>query len=230
VRVLVVDDSEKLAGLLARGLRQQGYAVDVATQGQDGLWLATEVPYDAIVLDVVLGQDPTALDGFEICRQLREAERWTPILMLTARDALHDRVRGLDVGADDYLTKPFEFDELSARIRSLIRRGDAGRPAVLDVGDLRLDPSRHEAWRGTEALDLTAKEFALLEFLMRHAGEVVSRTAVIDHVWDAAYESDSNLVDVHVRHLRLKIDVPFDRRSIETVRGVGYRLRDESVG
>jgi two-component system OmpR family response regulator len=221
VRVLVVEDHARMAAVIGRGLREEGYAVDVAATGEDGTWLATENDYDAIVLDVVL----PGIDGFETCRRLREAGRWAPVLILTARDAVEDRIRGLDSGADDYLTKPFSFAELLARLRALLRRGVAERPAELRAGDLALDPARRLVQRGGIRVDLTAKEFALLEFLMRHPDEVLSRSQIIEHVWDFAFEGDSNVVDVYIRYLREKIDRPFGRRSIETVRGAGYRLR-----
>ena len=220
VRVLVVEDEVKMAGLLKRGLEEEGYAVDVAGNGSDAVWLGTENPYDAIVLDVMLPDQ----DGFEVCRQLRAGGRWAPVLMLTARDAVPDRVAGLDAGADDYLTKPFSFTELFARLRAVVRRGVAERPAVLRVGDLVLDPATKKVIRANTPVDLTAKEFALLEYFMRHPGEVLGRTRIIEHVWDFAYEGDSNVVDVYVRYLREKIDRPFGRDSIETVRGTGYRL------
>jgi two-component system OmpR family response regulator len=223
MRVLVVEDETKMAGLLKRGLEEEGYAVDVAADGGEAIWLATENQYDAVVLDVMLPD----LDGFDVCRRLREAGRWSPVLMLTARDGVGDRVRGLDVGADDYLTKPFAFAELLARIRALVRRGTPSRPAVLRAGDLTLDPATHRVARGDVAIDLTAKEFALLEYLMRHPGEVLSRTRLIEHLWDFAYEGGSNVVDVYVRYLREKVDRPFGRDTIETVRGAGYRLREE---
>jgi len=223
MRVLVVEDETKMAGLLKRGLEEEGYAVDVAGEGGEAVWLATENPYDAVVLDVMLPD----LDGFEVCRRLREAGRWSPVLMLTARDGVVDRVSGLDAGADDYLTKPFAFAELLARIRALIRRGTPSRPPILVAGDLTLDPATRRVARGDVAVDLTAKEFALLEYLMRHPGEVLSRTRLIEHLWDFAYEGGSNVVDVYVRYLREKIDRPFQRDTIETVRGAGYRLREE---
>jgi two-component system OmpR family response regulator len=223
LRVLVVEDEAKMAGLLKRGLEEEGYAVDMAGDGKEALWLATENPYDAVVLDVMLPD----LDGFEICRRLRETGRWSPVLMLTARDGVADRVSGLDAGADDYLTKPFSFAELLARLRALVRRGAAERPPVLRVGDLTLDPATRRVGRGGAPIDLTAKEFALLEYLMRHRGEVLSRTRLIEHVWDFAYEGDSNVVDVYIRYLREKVDRPFAADSIETVRGAGYRLREE---
>ncbi len=222
MRVLVVEDSVKMAGLLRRGLEEEGYAVDIASTGQDGLWMATENPNDVIVLDVVLPD----LDGFELCRRIREAGMWSPVLMLTARDAVGDRVRGLDVGADDYLTKPFAFTELAARIRALVRRGREPRPSKLSIGELTMDPATKIVRRGDAPIPLTAKEFALLEFFMRHPGEVLSRTQLIEHVWDFAYEGGSNVVDVYVRYLRGKIDRPFGVDTIETVRGAGYRLRD----
>jgi two-component system OmpR family response regulator len=224
MRVLVVEDEVKMAGLLRRALEEEGYAVDVASNGGDGLWLGTENAYDAVVLDLMLPD----VDGFDVCRRLREAGRWSPVLMLTARDAVTDRVAGLDAGADDYLTKPFSLAELLARLRALIRRGGVERPAVLRAGDLTLDPTTHAVRRAGSDIELTAKEFALLEYLMRHVGEVLGRTRLIEHVWDFAYEGDSNVVDVYVRYLRNKIDRPFGRDSIETVRGSGYRLRAQS--
>ena len=220
MRVLVVEDSPKTASLLKRGLEEEGYAVDVAASGKDAVWMAAEYPNDAIVLDVGLPD----LDGFEVCRQIREGGTWSPILMLTALDAVHDRVRGLDVGADDYLTKPFAFTELTARLRALIRRGAAERPAVLVAGDLTLDPSTRVVRRGDVPIELTAKEFSLLEFFLRHPGEVLTRMRLIEHVWDFAYDGGSNVVDVYVKYLREKIDRPFGANSIRTVRGAGYRL------
>lgn len=219
----MVEDEEKLGALLGRGLREEGYAADVAGRGEEALWMARAVPYDAIVLDVML---PGA-DGFEICRRLRGGGVWAPVLMLTARDAVDDRITGLDAGADDYLTKPFAFEELLARLRALTRRTPVERPPVLEVGDLRLDPAAHRAWRGDCELDLSAKEFALLEVFMRRPGLALARTQLLDGAWDLAFESRSNVVDVYVRYLREKIDRPFGRDSIETVRGVGYRLRAE---
>ena len=221
MRVLVVEDEKKLGELLGRGLREEGYAADIADRGEEALWMARAVPYDAIVLDVML----PGVDGFEICRRLRRNGVWTPVLMLTARDAVDDRVAGLDAGADDYLAKPFDFGELLARLRALTRRAPVERPPVLEVGDLRLDPAAHRAWRGTGELDLSAKEFALLELFMRRPGVALTRTQLLDGAWDIAFESRSNVVDVYVRYLREKIDRPFERNSLETVRGVGYRLR-----
>jgi two-component system OmpR family response regulator len=223
MRVLLVEDEIKMSRALRRGLEQEGYAVDTALDGHDGLHRATEWDYDAIVLDVML----PAADGFEVCRSLRAAECWAPVLMLTAKDAVDDRVRGLDAGADDYLTKPFSFEELLARLRALLRRGSEARPAVLQVGDLVLDPARHAVERGDARVELTAKEFSLLEYFMRRAGQVLTRSELIDHVWDFAFEGDSNVVDVYVRYLREKIDRPFGRETLETVRGAGYRLRAE---
>jgi two-component system, OmpR family, response regulator len=222
MRVLVAEDNVKMAGLLKRGLEEEGYAVDVARTGSDALWSATENPYDVVLLDVMLPD----LDGLEVCRQLRTANRWAPVLMLTARDAVPDRVAGLDAGADDYLAKPFSFSELLARMRALLRRGPSERPAVLNAGDLELDPATKRVRRGGRPIDLTPKEFALLEYFLRHPGEVLSRTRLIEHVWDFAYDGDSNVVDVYVRYLREKVDRPFDRQTIETVRGTGYRLRE----
>jgi two-component system, OmpR family, response regulator len=227
MRILLVEDSEKMATLIRRGLQEQGFAVDVAGDAEEAAWFAGENPYDAIALDIALG--PASVDGFEVCRRLREAGRWSPVLMLTARDAVEDRVRGLDVGADDYLTKPFSFDELLARLRALIRRGAQARPTVLAVGDLSLDPARHRVHRHDIPIELTGKEFALLECFMRHPGDVLSRSTLIEHVWDFAYEGDSNVIDVHVRNLRTKIDRPFGRHSLETVRRIGYRLRDDTL-
>ena len=223
MRVLVVEDERKLGELLRRGLGEEGYATDLADRGEEALWMAHAVSYDAIVLDVML---PGA-DGFEVCRRLRGNGIWAPVLMLTARDEIDDRVSGLDAGADDYLTKPFAFEELLARLRALTRRAPAERPSVLEVGDLRLDPAAHRAWRGERELDLTAKEFALLELFMRRPGVTLTRTQLLDGAWDIAFESRSNVIDVYVRYLREKIDRPFGRNSIQTIRGVGYRLSAE---
>ena len=223
MRVLVVEDEKKLGELLGRGLREEGYAADVADRGEEALWMARAVEYDAIVLDVML----PGVDGFDVCRQLRRDGIWAPVLMLTARDAIEDRVTGLDTGADDYLTKPFSFEELLARIRALTRRSPAERPVVLAVGDLRLDPAAHRVWRGEQELELSAKEFALLEVFMRRAGDALTRNQLLEAAWDLAFEVRSNVVDVYVGYLREKIDRPFGLDSIETLRGVGYRLRDE---
>ena len=224
VRVLVVEDETKLGNLLSRGLREEGYSADLAGRGEEALWMAKAVEYDAILLDVML----PGLDGFDVCRRLRADGVWSPVLMLTARDAVDDRVAGLDAGADDYLAKPFSFEELLARLRALTRRAPIERPAVLAAGDLRLDPAAHRAWRGDVELDLSAKEFALLELFMRRPGSVLSRGQLLEGAWDMAFESRSNVVDVYVRYLREKIDRPFGCESIETVRGVGYRLRAEA--
>jgi two-component system, OmpR family, response regulator len=221
VRVLVVEDEVKMAALVRRGLEREGYAVDVAVDGPEALWSARERDYDAIVLDAMIPEP----DGFAVCRTLREEGRWAPVLMLTARDSVKDRVQGLDAGADDYLAKPFAFEELFARLRALTRRGPIERPNVLAVDDLTLDPITRSVFRGDEQVLLSAKEFSLLEFLMRHPGEVLSRSLIIEHVWDFAYAGGSNVVDVYVRYLREKVDRPFGRADIETVRGVGYRLR-----
>ena len=220
MRILVVEDEVKMAGLLKRGLEEEGYAVDTAPNGSEAVWLGTENPYDAIVLDLMLPD----IDGVEVCRRLREAQCWAPVIMLTARDAVTDRVQGLDVGADDYLTKPFSFAELLARLRALMRRGQNERPALLAVGDLEMDPAGRRVSRAGQPVELSAKEFSLLEFFMRHPDEVLSRTRILEHVWDFAYEGDSNVVDVYVRYLREKIDRPFGRESLATVRGAGYKL------
>ena len=225
MRILVVEDDVKMAGLLRRGLGEEGYAVDLAGSGTDGLWAATENPYDAIVLDLMLPD----IGGLDVCRELRTRGRWMPVLMLTARDAVHDRVAGLDAGADDYLSKPFAFSELFARLRALVRRGPSERPPILRVGDLVLDPAARSVVRNATRLDLSAKEFAVLELFMRHPGEVLSRSRILEHAWDFAYDGDSNVVDVYVRYIREKIDRPFGLRTIETVRGSGYRLRAEGV-
>jgi two-component system OmpR family response regulator len=224
VRLLVVEDEEKMAALLQRGLQEEGHAVDVTGRGEDALWMARSAPYDAIVLDVMLPGG----DGFSVCRELRRHEVWSPVLLLTARDAVDDRVTGLDAGADDYLVKPFAFSELLARLRALHRRKPQERPAVLAVGDLRLDPALRRAWRGETEVSLSAKEFALLEEFMRRPGEILSRDQLLDAAWDIAYERRSNLVDVYVRYLREKIDRPFGREALETVRGSGYRLREDA--
>jgi two-component system, OmpR family, response regulator len=223
MRILIVEDEVKMAALIRRGLREEGMAADVAVRGEDALWMAGSTDYDAIVLDVML----PGIDGFQTCRRLREDKVWSPVLMLTARGAVEDRVAGLDGGADDYLTKPFSFAELLARLRALARRGPVERPVQRQVGDLRLDPATHQVWRGGTEIVLTAKEFSLLEAFMRRPGEVMSRYQLLEHAWDYEYENRSNVVDVYVRYLRQKIDRPFGTDSIETVRGVGYRLRKE---
>jgi two-component system, OmpR family, response regulator len=223
VRALIVEDEPKMAALLRRGLSEEGYAADLAGSAEDAVWMAQATPYDAIVLDVMLPGG----DGFALCRRLREQGVWSPVLMLTARDGVGDKVAGLDSGADDYLTKPFSFEELLARLRALVRRGPVERPAVLEVGSLRLDPATRRVWRGEREIDLSAKEFALLETFMRNPDAVLTRLELLEHAWDFAYENRSNIVDVYVRYLREKLDRPFGLESIETVRGTGYRLREE---
>jgi two-component system OmpR family response regulator len=224
VRVLVVEDDVKMAGLIRRCLVEEGLSPDIARTGDEALWMAGSIEYDAIVLDVML---PGA-DGYSVCRRLRDDGIWTSVLMLTARDAVEDRVAGLDAGADDYLTKPFSFAELLARLRALARRPPVERPAILEVEDLRLDPATRQVWRGESELHLSTKEFALLEVFMRRPGNVLSRYQLLEHCWDYGYENRSNVVDVYVRYLREKIDRPFGRHSLETVRGAGYRLRRDT--
>lgn len=221
MRVLVVEDQPKMSRLLQRGLQDDGIAADVTDNGEDALWMAGSTEFDAVVLDVML----PGIDGFETCRRLRADGVWVPILMLTARDAVEDRVSGLDSGADDYLVKPFSFAELSARLRALIRRGSVVRPALLKVDDLELDPAARKVHRGGTEIPLSAKEFALLETFMRRPGDVLSRLQLLEHAWDYEYENRSNVVDVYVRYLREKIDRPFGCDSIETIRGAGYRMR-----
>jgi two-component system OmpR family response regulator len=220
MRILVAEDDVRMAAMLRRGLGEDGYAVDVVGDGLEALWQATEIDYDAIVLDLML---PGA-NGVEVCRRLRQANRWAPVLLLTARTDVRDRITGLDSGADDYLGKPFSFSELSARLRALIRRGSPRRPTVLSAGTLRLDPAARLAWRDDTVLELSAKEFALLELFLRHPGEVLTRARILEHVWDFAYEGVSNVVDQYVAYLRRKIDRPFGIEQLETVRGAGYRL------
>ena len=220
MRVLVVEDEPKLGRLLVRGLGEDGHPADLAPSGEEALWMARAAPYDVIMLDVML----PGMDGFATCSELRARGVWTPVLMLTARDGVEDRVAGLDSGADDYLVKPFAFSELVARLRALARRVPVERPTELRVGDLRLDPATHQAWRGETELGLTAKEFVLLEAFMRRPGVALSRVQLLDAAWDITFEGHSNVVDVYVRYLREKIDRPFGRRSLETIRGVGYRL------
>ena len=221
MRVLVVEDDVKMAGLVRRGLAEDGLLVDIAPDGDEALWRAAATEYDAIVLDVMLPGE----DGFEVCRRLRAAGVWSPVLMLTWRAEVEDRVTGLDAGADDYLTKPFSFAELHARLRALARRAPSERPTILEAGDLRLDPATRTVWRGDAEIALSAKEFSLLEAFIRRPGRVLSRLDLLEQAWDYAYENRSNVVDVYVRYLREKVDRPFGRRSIETVRGSGYRLR-----
>ena len=228
VRLLVVEDDERMALLLKRALEEDGYAVDVAGDGAEALWLGQETDYDAVVMDGML----PGMDGFDVVRRWRAGQRWVPILMLTARTGFAARIEGLDAGADDYLAKPFNFGELSARIRALVRRGAGERPAILRAGDLILDPASRRVTRAGQRIELTAKEFALLELLMRHRGDVLSRTRILENVWDFAYDPTSNVVDQYIGSLRRKLDRPFDRDDVQTVRGAGYRLRgaDEAPG
>ena len=221
MRLLVVEDEARLAKSLRTGLEAEGFAVDIAPDGAEGLWFAREHEYDAILLDLML----PVVDGYTVCTTLRDEGNWTPILMLTAKDGEHDQVRGLDAGADDYVVKPFSFQVLLARVRSLLRRGVSERPAQLVVGDLVLDPARRQVTRADVPLQLTARELALLEFLMRRRGDVVTKQQILGNVWDYAFEGDPNVVEVYVARLRRKIDKPFDREDIETLRGIGYRLR-----
>ncbi len=223
MNVLVVEDEVKMAALIRRGLKEQGLTVDLAGSGEEGLGMARSSSYDAVVLDVIL----PGIDGFETCRQLRQDGIWAPVLMLTARGALEDRVAGLDGGADDYLTKPFSFAELQARLRALVRRGEAERPPLIAVGELRLDPATRQVWRGETEVELSAKEFVLLETFMRSPGHVLSRSRLLDQAWEYDFEHRSNVIDVYVRYLRRKIDLPFGVKSLETVRGAGYRLRKD---
>jgi DNA-binding response OmpR family regulator len=220
VRVLVVEDEVRMAEGLRRGLEAEGFAADVATNGTDGLWMAREQPYDAIVLDILL----PGMNGYRVCAALREGGIWTPILMLTAKDGEFDEAEALDTGADDFVTKPFSYVALVARLRALVRRGAVERPAVLEAGDLRFDPGARRAWRGEVEVRMTAREMALLEFLLHRKGTVVSKTEILDHVWDGNFDGDLNIVEVYVGHLRNKLDRPFGREAIQTVRGVGYRL------
>jgi two-component system OmpR family response regulator len=220
VRVLVVEDETRLAEGLRRGFEAEGFAVDVAGNGSDGLWLARENEYSVIVLDIML----PGISGYRVCETLRAERDWTPILMLTAKDGEWDQVEALDTGADDYLTKPFSYAVLLARVRALLRRGATDRPTVLEAGDIRVDPAARRVWRGDSLIDVTAREFAVLEYLVRRKGEVVSKREVLDNVRDSAFEGDANIVEVYVRHLRNKLDRPFEREAIETLRGAGYRL------
>jgi two-component system OmpR family response regulator len=221
MRVLIVEDDARMAAAIRRGLQTEGVVADVTPRGEDALWMAAATAFDAVVLDVVL----PGIDGFDTCRRLRDGGVWTPIIMLTARDAIEDRVRGLDHGADDYVVKPFSVAELLARLRAVARRGPVERPVVLQAGDLRLDPTTRRVWRGDVEIRLSAKEYAVLETFMRHPDEVLSQYDLLEHAWDYDYENRSNVVEVYVRYLREKIDRPFGMRSLETVRGAGYRLR-----
>jgi DNA-binding response OmpR family regulator len=225
VRILVVEDEAKTAAAVRRGLEAEGYAVDIAADGAEGLWLAEQNPYDVLILDIMLPE----LSGYDLCARLRAAGDWTPILMLTAKDGELDEANALDTGADDFLTKPFSFLVLLARVRALLRRGKAERPPVLAAGDLRLDPAAHRCWRGDEEVALTAREFSVLEYLLRHAGDVVSKSSILENVWDFKFDGDPNIVEVYIRHLRKKIDEPFESRLIETVRGAGYRLANDAA-
>jgi two-component system, OmpR family, response regulator len=223
VRILVVEDEARLASALRSGLEAEGFAVDVVHDGEAGLWQATEHAYDAIVLDVMLPR----VNGFRLCALLRERSVWTPILMLTAKDGEWDEVEALDSGADDYLTKPFSYAVLLARLRSLLRRSAPARPTVLEAGDLRLDPASRQVWSGPTEIELSPREWMVLEYLMRRQGQAVSKGELLDHVWDVAFDGDPNIVEVYVRHLRNKLDRPFGRNSIQTLRGAGYRLVDD---
>jgi two-component system OmpR family response regulator len=225
MRVLIVEDEKKVAAAIRRGLEAEGFATDVALTGTDGLWMASENPYDVIVLDIML----PGMNGYKVCENLRDAGNWTPILMLTAKDGEYDHAEALDTGADDFLTKPFSFVVLLARLRALLRRTGRSNPVVYSVGDLQLDPAMHRCTRGGTDVVLTAREFAVLEFLVRRAGEVVSKAEILDNVWDFAFEGDPNIVEVYVRHLRRKLEEPFERPLIHTIRGAGYRL-DPSGG
>lgn len=220
MKVLLVEDDKRLAATVRRGLEQEGYAVDVALDGVEGQWMATEQEYDVIVLDVML----PGINGFRLCEKLREASNWTPILMLTAKRGEYDEAEALDTGADDFLSKPFSFVVLLARLRALVRRGGSERPVAIEIGDLKVDPAAHRCRRGEAEIPLSPREFAVLEYLVRHAGTAVSKRALLEHVWDFAFEGDDNIVEVYVRRLRRKIDEPFDRATIQTVRGAGYRI------
>ena len=215
-----MEDETKVAAAVKRGLEAEGYAVDVALDGAEGRWLAEQNPYDVLILDIML----PGLRGDELCAHLRRAAIWTPILMLTAKDGALDEAHALDAGADDFLSKPFSFVVLLARVRALLRRDSRERPATLQAGELRLDPAAHQCWRGNEEVHLTAREFAVLEFLLRHAGDVVSKSAILENVWDFNFDGDPNIVEVYIRHLRKKIDEPFGGHAIDTIRGAGYRL------
>jgi DNA-binding response OmpR family regulator len=222
VRVLVVEDDKRLAGTVKRGLENEGYAVDIALDGIEGKWMATEQGYDAIVLDIML----PGLNGYRLCAELREAGNWTPILMLTAKRGEFDEAEALDTGADDFLTKPFSFVVLLARLRALLRRGRPERPTRIEVGDLQLDPAARKCWRRDREIPLTAREFAVLEYLARHTGDVVTKRALLEHVWDFEFEGDPNIVEVYVSRLRRKIGGTTDTPMIDTIRGAGYRLTD----
>jgi two-component system OmpR family response regulator len=226
VRILVVEDNSRMSEVLKRGLTEEGYAVDLAASVGQAEDLLDQNDYDSVLLDLILQRE----DGLDLLKRLRGNGSWLPVLVLTARDSLEDRVRGLDLGADDYLVKPFAFPELTARLRALVRRAPAPRPAELHVGDLTLDPATHQVRRGSTDINLTAREFSLLEYLMRHPGQMLGRARILEHVWDLAYDRDFNILEVYIRYLREKIDRPFGRRSIQTVRGAGYRLVDDGAG
>lgn len=220
VRILVVEDDKRLAATLRRGLEAEGFSVDNALDGEEGLWLASENSYDAIVLDIMLPK----VNGFQVCARLRDAGNWTPILMLTAKDGELDEAEALDTGADDYLTKPFSYVVLVAHLRALLRRGATERPVMISVGDLVIDPATHTCRRRDQLIELTAKEFSIVEFLARRAGEVVSKSDLLEHAWDFAYDGDPNVIEVHMSNIRRKIDKPFGTQNLRTVRGAGYRL------
>jgi len=220
MRVLVVEDEVRLSAYLKRGLEAEGFAVDVAQSGTDGLWMASEQTYDAVLLDIML----PGMNGYKVCESLRKGDNWVPILMLTAKDGEYDEAEALDTGADDFLSKPFSFVVLLARLRALMRRGSPERPAVLSVGTLTMDPSTHEVARGEAPIELTPREYSLLEYLMRHPNDALPKADIVGHVWDWEFEGDANIVEVYVGYLRKKIDAPFDLKTLRTVRGVGYRL------
>ncbi len=220
MRILAVEDQRRLATAIKRGLENEGFAVDIAPDGEEGLWLAREQPYDAIVLDILLPK----LNGYKVCATLRDEGNWTPILMLSAKSGEWDEAEALDTGADDFLAKPFSYVVLVAHLRALLRRGARARPTVLTAGDLTLDPAAHSCLRGDKEISLSPREFALLEFMMRRSGQMVSKPEILDHVWDFDFDGDDNIVEVYVRYLRRKIDIPFGRQTIETIRGAGYRL------
>ncbi len=220
MRILVVEDEVRLAAYVKRGLEAEGYSVDVVSDGEQGLWMAENQPYDAVVLDIMLPK----LNGYQVCAGLREAGNWVPILMLTAKDGEFDEAEALDTGADDFLRKPFSFVVLMARLRALIRRKTGERPTILSVGDLTLDPASRSVRRGESGIDLTPREFAMLEYLMRHPGEALAKSDILANVWDWAFDGDPNIVEVYVGYLRKKIDAPFGCKTLQTVRGVGYRL------